>query len=202
MIFRNLIAVVSASLIVLASACKFGSSEKPHGHAASPFDTSVIETQALTDEDRVKLAAASGKTVSAITIDALSEQINQATGKLHVYCFWNLRQQGSVATVKALNQLSTQYDSTKVKIVFVNMPGYQQVEDVNLFIRENQLSDETLMLEKADISFFSKKIRKDMTGIVSLPVILMVNKAEETLMFYNRPMDEKELTALVQPLTM
>ena len=80
------------------------------------------------------------------------------------------------------------------------MPGQQKMEDLNLFIREQQLTEETLILEKADVSFFSKKIRKDFTGVTALPVILMVNKAEQTMLFYTKPMEEKELMAMVQPL--
>ncbi len=140
------------------------------------------------------------KTVKPIEIDALAEQINAASSKLYVYCFWNLKNDASVATVKALNTLTTKFDTTKLKIVYVNMPGYEKVEDVNLFIRENQLTEETLILEKADVSFFSKKIRKDMVGITTMPVVLMANKAEEILLFYNKGMDEKELLALVHPL--
>ena len=70
--------------------------------------------------------------------------------------------------------------------IYVNMAAVDKIEDVNLFIRENQLTDETLMLEDADVSFFSKKIRKDMVGITTMPVVLMVNKAEETLLFFNK----------------
>ena len=80
------------------------------------------------------------------------------------------------------------------------MPGRQTLEALNLFIRENQLSDETLILEKADVSFFAKRIRKDFTGVTGLPVVILANKADETLQFYNRLMDEKELSAIIQPL--
>jgi hypothetical protein len=169
-------------------------------HAASPFDTTHFETQTLTAEDRAKLANATGKTVQPIEIDALSAKINNATGKLHLFCFWNLGSNNSVSTLKAVNSLSAKFDSTKLHIVFVNMPGRQTMEDINLFIRENQLSDETLILEKADVSFFSKRIRKDFTGVTALPVIILANKADETLLFYNRIMDEKELSAIIQPL--
>ena len=197
--FLNLsLALCSASL--LCYACK----NKPNASAdlvkVSPFDTTYFETQILSADDRAKLAAASGKTVKPIDIDALANRINTSTGKLHVYCFWNLQNAGSLSTLKALNVLSEKYDSSQLKVVFVNMPDSQKVEDVNLFIRENQLTEETLILEKADVSFFSKKIRKDFTGVTVLPVVLMVNKAEQTLMFYNKTMDEKELMAMVQPL--
>ena len=169
-------------------------------HAASPFDTTHFETQALTVEDRAKLAVANGKTVKPIEIEALATKINTATGKLHLFCFWNLTSANSLATIKAVNALSTKFDSTKLQVIFVNMPGRQTMEAVNLFIRENQLSDETLILEKADVSFFAKKIRKDFTPVVGLPVLILANKADETLQFYNRPFDEKELSAIVQPL--
>jgi hypothetical protein len=167
---------------------------------ASPFDTTHFETQTLSAEDRSKLAAATGKTVKPMDGESLAKMVKTSTGKLYVYCFWNLQNAGSLSTLKALNVLSEKYDSSLLKVVFVNILDAQKVEDVNLFIRENQLTEESLILEKADMSFFSKKIRKDFTGITALPVLLMVNKAEQTMMFYNKPMDEKELTAMVQPL--
>ena len=169
-------------------------------NGASPFDTTHFETQALSAEDRAKLANAAGKSVIPVEIDALATKINTATGKLHLFCFWNLESPNSVATLKAVNALSMKFDSTKLHITFVNMPGRQTMEAINLFIRENQLSDETLILEKADVSFFAKRIRKDFTGITGLPVLILANKADETLQFYNRLMDEKELSAIIQPL--
>ncbi|MDZ7876696.1 MAG: hypothetical protein U5L45_03455, partial [Saprospiraceae bacterium] len=47
-------------------------------YAASPSDTTHFETQALSAEDRVKLAKATGKTVKPTDIEALATQINQA----------------------------------------------------------------------------------------------------------------------------
>ncbi len=196
---RNLIPFVFLTMLILTNSCD-RIRKMAGNHAASPFDTTKFETQALSDNDRTLLASANGKTVKPISIDALVRDINAATEKLYIYCFWNLKNNASTETVKALNELSTKFDSTKLKIVYVNMPGFQKVEDVNLFIRENQLTDETLILEKADVSFFAKKIRKDFVGITNMPVILMANKAEETMMFFNKGMDEKELLALVNPL--
>jgi hypothetical protein len=159
-----------------------------------------FETQALTPEDRVKLANATGKSVHPIDIDALAAQINNATGKLHIFCFWNLGNANSVTTLKAVNSLSTKFDSTKLQIIFVNMPGRQTMEAINLFIRENQLTNETLILEKADVSLFSKRIKKEFSGVTGLPVLIFANKADQTMQFYNRLVDEKELLAIVQPL--
>lgn len=196
---RNLVPFIILIGLVLFNSCD-RIKRMTGNHAASPFDTTHFETQALSETDRALLASANGKTAKPIEVDTLAAQINASTGKLTIYCFWNLKNDASIATVKALNALSSKFEDTKLKIVYVNMPGYQKVEDVNLFIREQQLTDETLILEKADVSFFSKKIKKDFTSITNLPVVLMVNKAEETMLFFNKGMDEKELLALIHPL--
>ena len=196
--FFNL--TIALFALYLINSCKEKSPSSTDLAKVNPFDTTHFETQALSADDRMKLATATGKTVQPIDVDALANRINNSTGKLHVYCFWNLQSTNSLSTLKALNLLSAQYDSSRLKVVFVNMPGQQKMEDLNLFIREQQLTEETLILEKADVSFFSKKIRKDFTGVTALPVILMVNKAEQTMLFYTKPMEEKELMAMVQPL--
>lgn len=196
--FINILFIIFAFYLI--NSCKEKSPSSTDLAKVNPFDTTRFETQALNADDRAKLAAASGKTVKPIDVDALAHRINNSTGKLHVYCFWNLQSEHSLSTLKALNVLSEKYDSSRLKVVFVNIPGEQKMEEVNLFIREQQLTEETLILVKADVSFFSKKIRKDFTGVTALPVILMVNKAEQTMLFYNKPMEEKELMAIVQPL--
>lgn len=189
------------STIIFLSACKDKqSSAELSAASVNPFDTTKLETQALTDEDRLKLAAASGKTVAIVTPDKLAQRILQSTDKLYVYCFWNMQNEASISTVKALQQVSSNYDSTQLKIVFINMMDVQKVDSVNLFIRENQISDEALFLEKADFSYFSNQIKKRLVDINALPVVLMVNKAEETFQFYNKPMDVAEWMALMQPL--
>ncbi len=189
------------STIIFLLACE-GKQSSTELSAASvnPFDTTKLETQALTDEDRLKLAAASGKTVTLVTPEKLAQRILQSTDKLCVYCFWNMQNDASVSTVKSLQQVSNSYDSTQLKVVFINMMDVQKMEAVNLFIREHQISDEALFLEKVDFTYFSTQINKRLKDINVLPVVLMVNKAEETFQFYNKPMDMAEWMALMQPL--
>ena len=167
----------------------------------NPFDTSSLETQTLSAEDRTKLASAAGRTVQNIEADVLATRINNSTGKLFIYCFWNTQNEGSISTVKALNVVAAPYDSTKLKLVFVNMNDTKTAADITLFIRENQLTEEALMM-KTEMAFFAKKIRKDLTDVTTLPVLLMINKAEETFFFYNKIMDEKELSAMLTPLVL
>lgn len=195
------VVLLNATSLLFLTACKGKETSKEASLASvNPFDTTLLEKQSLTDEDRMKLASASGKVVAPVKSDALARRILQSTDKLFVYCFWNMENQASISTVKALQKLSNNYDSSQVKVIFVNMSDVDKAEAINLFIREYQITDETLVMEKADYTFFTNQIKKTLTDITTLPVILMVNKAEETFLFYNKEMDDQELTAMMLPL--
>lgn len=194
--------VSSILIVVLGTFMTHCKDKTPTNTAQSvnPFDTTQLEAQVLSEADRMKLASAAGKTTVALNEDALAQRILQSTNRLYVYCFWNMQSEPSMASVKALQHISNNFDTAQVRIVFVNFNEQRTTNDVSLFIRENQITDETLHLEQANWDFFKNKLKKDLSGTNELPVILMVNKSEEIFQLYNKPMDEKELTALLQPL--
>lgn len=201
----NLLKSIGLCGFVIASSIILDSCKDKSGTSASssvnPFDTtSHLESQVLSEADRTKLAAASGKSTVALNADALTQRIIQSTDRLYVYCFWNMQTEPSISTVKAFQHISNNFDTTQVKIVFVSFNEQKTANEVSLFIRENQISDETLLLEQANWDFFKNKLKKDIADAKELPIIIMVNKSEEIFQLYNKAMDEKELSALIQPL--
>jgi hypothetical protein len=168
-------------------------------HAANPFDTTRFNTQALSAEDKTILAKASGKTAQPVTTQQVVERFENAKDRLHIFCFWNLLNENSMKTAQALSETVADFDTNRVKTIYINMPGLQKMEDINLFIREHQLTGETLILEKGDVSFLKKYVKSD-APITSLPVLLLVNKSNEVLFQYQQAFDAKELKALVEPL--
>ena len=186
------------SVMVFQTACKNNKSES---NVANPFSSFNYEAQKLSDADKIKLANAAGKTLVPVSSNTLAAQIKKSTDKLHLYCFWKLNNAPSVETVKVLKKISEKYTAEKLKIIFVTMPGSNiSVADYNLFIREQQITDNTLVLENGDISFFSIKLKKYFSGITGFPVILLVNNSDNILQLYNKPFDENEFTALIEPL--
>ena len=90
MYFNNLKNIVLFALLFLSFSiisCESKQNTSTPNVTVNPFDTTHLESQALTDADRAQLAAASGKKVVATTDDALAQRILQSTDKLHVYCF-------------------------------------------------------------------------------------------------------------------
>ncbi len=190
--------ILIMSVVVFQTACK---NNKPDNNAANPFSSFNYEAQKLSDTDKIQLANAAGKTLIPISSDTLVDRIKKSTDKLHLYCFWKLNNASSVEMVKVLKKISEKYTAKKLKIIFVTMPSSNvSVADYNLFIREQQITDNTLVLKNGDVSFFSIKLKKDFSGITGFPVILLVNNSDNILQLYNKSFDENELTALIEPL--
>ena len=196
---RSTIAFLAFASVI---SCKNSHKDADSG-SVNPFDTTaVFNTQALSDADRAKLAAAKGKSVKPVSSDEIVSMVGKPDSMLTVYCFWNLLNEGSKHSAKAFNAIASKSEA-KIKAVFVNMPNsFQKVEAVNLFIRENQLTGEHYILDKAEVGFFGKKIKPEFKGITTLPIFLVVNQSDKILLMYNQPFEEKELNALLQPLAM
>jgi hypothetical protein len=182
----------------LVSSCNNKANNAEH-QAANPFDTTQTTAQTLTDDDRAKLSQAQGKKATTVNNDVLAEKIANATGRLHVFCFWNLDNSESMKAVKAVNDLATQTDTTHLKITLIHVSPDSLMDKLNLFIRENQITEETFMLEKIDKNVMAAKVKKDFLTAEQLPIIVVVNKEEGVFYFYNKGFDEQELKAVVQP---
>jgi hypothetical protein len=188
-------------LLFLSALALTGCQKKQNtpAHAANPFDTTRFNTQALSAEDKTILATAIGKTAQPVTTQQVMERFENAKDRLHIFCFWNLLNANSMKTAQALSEMVADLDTNRVKTIYINMPGLQKMEDINLFIREHQLTGETLILEKGDVSFLKKYVKSD-APVTSLPILLLVNKSNEVLFQYQQTFDAKELKAVVEPL--
>ncbi len=199
-ILKNIFVCSFILQVFVYSACEKNKKNENSHQSVNPFDTTKLESQILSAEDIAKLATASGKSVALVHPDDLAQRILQSTDKLHVYCFWTTQNKSSVNTVKAIQEVSSGFDSTQLKVVFIHLSDNPNPEALNLFIRENQISDETVQLEKVDWHFFIHKLKKELPEMTELPVIFMVNQTEETFQWYNKSFEQKEFTALLQPL--
>jgi hypothetical protein len=185
-------------LTSLISSCNNKANNAEH-QAANPFDTTQTTAQSLTDDDRTKLLEAQGKKATTVNNEVLADKIANATGRLHVFCFWNLDNAESVKAMKTVNDLATQTDSTHLKITLVHVSPDTLIDKLNLFIRENQITEETFVLDKIDKNVLAAKVKKDFLTADQLPIIVIVNKEEGVFYFYNKGFDAQELKAVVQP---
>jgi hypothetical protein len=183
---------------LLISSCNNKPNNAEH-QAANPFDTTQTTAQTLSEDDRAKLLQAQGKKASTVNNETLVDKIANSKGRLTIFCFWNMDNAESVKTVKAVNNLAAQFDSTSLKITLVHVSLNVSLDNLNLFIRENQLTEEAFVLDKIDKNLMASKVKKDFLTADQLPIIVIVNKEEGLTFFYNKGFDEQELKAVIQP---
>lgn len=184
--------------MLIFSSCNNKPNNSEH-QAANPFDTTQTTAQSLSEDDRAKLSQAQGKKATTLNNETLADKIANSKGRLNIYCFWNMDSLESVKTVKAVNNLAAQFDSAGLKITLVHVSATASLDNLNLFIRENQLTEDTYVLDKIDMNVMATKVKKDFLTATQLPIIVMVNKEEGLTFFYNKGFDEQELKAVIQP---
>jgi hypothetical protein len=167
---------------------------------ANPFDTTQTTAQTLSEEDRTKLINAQGKKAMFVNNDFLANKIANSTGALHAFCFFQIENVESVKAVKAVNDLASQYDSTRLKVTFIHISKSQSMDNINLFIRENQLIGDCFILDDLDKNLMANKVKKDFMTADQLPIVVLINKAEDMFFYYNKSFEESEIKAIIQPL--
>jgi hypothetical protein len=186
--------IFTVSLVLLFAACKDEKMSRAEAdQAANPFNPNQAATQPLSELDKAKLAAAIGKTTVLVDGNDLLQKINNATDKLHVFCFWNLKSRLNAAALAATAQ---NLDSTKIKINYINI-GDPNLDSVHLAIREYSMADDNYRLPSPDLTFL-QRVKKEISP--NLPLILFVNRSEHLLTFYQQTFDAAEINAVISPL--
>lgn len=175
----------------LSTSCKF-ENQKINHQGINPFDTTVGQEQRLSALDTAKLGYALGKIVKPITPEDILLQSQDVNSKVIAFCFWDL-QHGN--TARALAKVAANYDTTKLKVFYVNV-GDQNTHEVNLFIRTHSLADDNWHIEANDMAFVTK-IRKNFTN-TTLPALLITNLSDESIIYYNQEFNELELNNLLK----
>ncbi|MFM2269581.1 MAG: hypothetical protein RL757_3022 [Bacteroidota bacterium] len=161
--------------------------------AANPFSTAQSHSESLSELDKAKLAAAIGKTSILVSENELLQKINTAADRLHIFCFWSLKNRQNAESLAAVAQ---NWDSTQIKICYINI-GDANLNEVHLAIREASLADDNYRLESADLHFLTR-VKKEIAP--NLPLILLVNKSESLLTYYQQSFDAKEMNTVIAPL--
>ncbi len=192
-------------IIVLLSICfSFCKNNNPKDKATKvdPFESAMPHTvtdlnSELSQEDKKKLANAKGKSAIPISKNEMDSIIQYSNQTLHIYSFFNT---DSIKSMEA-NQivLSTQKElgDTLFNVILFSLDKSENVNKINSFIRENDVTSEVFYSsDKLNSKWFSK-IHPNWSGEV--PAIFLVNQTDGTHLFYQKTFSKEELSTLIQP---
>jgi hypothetical protein len=174
-------------------ACVFSDSKS---HEAARPDAENTEKVTLSSEDKARLALATGRSATPINTIQLKTAIDKAGKKLHLFVFWTLDNQEcheQMQTIKRVEQTL----GDKVNVVYVNLDPASALTDVDVFIRQYDVTGEVWQCTGDGLTWY-RDIYPEWSG--NVPAVYMVNATNGTKIFYAQKFDYQEFTAVLQPL--
>ena len=196
---------VSAVMLFLFLACQPNKPEPKEAKIIDPLQAALPHGDTLPDsemseDDRLKLEKAIGRTADTIQINKLIQQIDSSSNLLHAYVFWKLECQTCISQYKMVHKLQQEVGETNLKVILVNLDHATELPKVNTQIRLQGVSSEVFAVTDFEISALPPKYRNLFSS--KLPTILFANKSHGTFIFYDRIFEYPELFATTQPLLM
>jgi thiol-disulfide isomerase/thioredoxin len=152
----------------------------------------------MSQEDRDLIASAKGRSVSSLTYSDLSNRLEFAGGKLHIFNFWRVDCIPCRENNMHLEKIQAELGEDKIRLIHINMDESQRRKDVNVFIRQEGLIGDIYQLEKAE-----QAGQIGATGLdwnTELPALYLVDNAKEIKFYYQQEFEYEELKAVVGSL--
>ncbi len=166
--------------------------------SALPHGTALPSTE-LSDEDRLKLAKAIGKSAKLISLDSLQNIIKNDSSGWCLYQFWNLDCLDCLKINESLKTLTSPPEQLNIKVKYINTRGLYP-EQVNEYIREKGIAEEVFTVSTDTLDNWTYKIDSSWDG--NLPAFLLVNHLDGTKLFYQQEFSKDELQAILETLTL
>lgn len=180
-------------LIVLLFSCNDTKDKTPN---ASSIPTPYEST--LSEADKKALANAKGRTAKIINIADLHSKIDNASGELHIFCFWKYYVEGSKTQMKNLRDAHRELGQENLKIIYVNLDAESTRKEVNAFIRELGIVEDIYTLSSA---YEGQLLKNKAYGWnEKLPAIIIKNNTDGTNLLYQQVLSLDEMVAILTPL--
>ena len=165
--------------------------------SAIPHGT-TLTSPSLNEEDKQKLAKASGIIATPMNVKDLVNLIDNGSFGFNIYCLWKLDCPECNKLLLHLTRLKEDLDQDIMAIHHINVNVLDDQDRVNSHIRALGLINNNYILEGledyASDQPYSKLFHSE------LPILVLVNNEDGTKLIYKQAFSFEELYALIQPL--
>lgn len=162
-------------------------------------DGKQLPMQELSDEDRIKLAKASGKQAETLPFDTLISLIND-TNDLIVFNFWNLDCHSCKVNIDIFEKLRHESEEApNFQVIHINTDNLYP-DMLNSYIREKAILDPVYTIDTDKVPNWKSLIHVGWDGQV--PSVLIVNNEDGTRLFYEKQFTMDEFQTILLPLTL
>ncbi len=173
---------------------------QPDDLIAAPHAKDVPDGD-ISDEDLKKIAASKGKNVELVTMDELTDILNNTGDELIVCNFWATWCKPCIEEMPFFDKLQDEFKEDEVRVIFVSVDDIKNTDKVKTFVRQKQVRSQVMQMNednKALKSWFSK-IQGGWEG--DIPATLFIRTDGDIKTFYTGRFDTyEELRAALHPL--
>lgn len=172
-----------------------------NGEPATDHESALPHTEttggksALTDAEKEALQSADGKTATIVSQAQLKSMIDQATGKLHVFNFYQLGCGDCLAINSQLEQVREQWSDRDLQLVQISLDGEVNKKVIDVYLRQNGLTGKTYLSNTAVLQRIEEL---DWDG--QLPLTVAINRGEDVFVKYQQKFEEGALAPLLEAL--
>lgn len=186
-------------LLLLTTACTETASD-PHAGALphAPVSKENVAPRELSEADRDLIANAKGRSVQPFTYEQLSNRLEFAGGKLHLFNFWRIDCIPCRKNIDALEKIAAELGEDRVKLLHINMDEADRTDDVNVYIRRAGMTGEIFQLQK---NAAGKNVGA-VTWDTELPALYLIDNEDDTKLYYRQEFEYEELKAILGSFVM
>ncbi len=128
--------------------------------------------------------------------DQINHWKNTESDTVFVINFWATWCAPCVAELPAFEKLNQEYAKDKVQVILVNNDFKKQVESrVVPFVKKKKLQSQVVYMDESNPNDWINLVSTDWSG--SLPATLIVSKRKNKVVFFEKPLEYKELEKIV-----
>ena len=141
-------------------------------------------------------APAQSQSIKIMKLVQLEQLLNKTDDTLRVINFWATWCAPCVKEIPYFENARQMYASQKVSVVLVSLDDIKDLETkVKPFVSNRKIRSKVLLLDEPDANTWIDKVAPEWSG--ALPMTLIVNKARTIRHYIGKPVNQAELTSLI-----
>ena len=155
-----------------------------------------VVRDSFSQADRNLIAEAKGRSVETMDYSTLSNRLEFAGGKIHIFNFWRTDCRSCAENIGHLEKILNETGEDKIKLIHINTDPLSARKDVNIFIRQEGLTGEIYQLDETTLPAKNSLI----SPTTQLPAMYVIDNKQDVKFYYQQEFAYDELKAVLGAL--
>ena len=135
-----------------------------------------------------------GQSAISIKLLQLDKLINQQDDTTYIINFWATWCKPCIHELPYFRNVEANHKEEKIRFIYISLNFKRELDSVlNKFLKMNSFNSVVYLIDEPDYNQWIEKVDKHWQG--NIPATLIYNSSKNKRSFFNRELDEKELSS-------